>query len=1482
MFRSLRHVARILSLCVLGAALSPSARAQLDPRLMPNSGVGTTDFLDLFQQSSTSVKPEVLTIFDFSGSMQSLMYHPCYYNTDVTDNTSTAGIVFELTGVAGNYHIAVTIGDASWGYTSTQLIRPDGSVVTEAGVNSMTSQTPRLWGDKNDTGAGTWACDVRNWVRSASHVRVVKGSRTIDIPIPWKVMDANSTGYPLSSMTVKDEYIETDKAGVTHTHGTGHQIEVDTRYKVQDFPSLTAASTITNNRVLSGDKTLVVTRTKFMVRLLKDYLDWLFTGTYQNTDSTRPDYTATPSLVGKYIVFDAASISGVGRQTRVNQGQGFGTFNSDESDLKALAIPARDRVQAVKEAAIKTWITYQSRVFWAYRFLDDTGEAGNDGHNNATATTINNNSSTTVNGTDATTTWVNGKDTGWTRFNGNSEAAMTRLAALFPYTNTPLSYAMARGLAQLSNPNNLFTDLESDPYPLPCQKRFVILFTDGMPTVDNFSENHSNSPYISGTTGNAQAGNAALIATPDNINPGKDWWNIFTLAGAAAHLADNTRPSAITSYMDPPTAYPTTSSSPSSFLPFSVAKRGSVSIDRAHQLVTTMTVGVSLAGAITDASSPKRRLFLAAAVGEPARTSWDLSALKSYTLLDSNHPEQGKTADSTYFFDATNPDLLIKSLGYAMSETTSGGQTGVTSSPNLPVLGASAGKQIYIAKFLPPVGGGAMWSGDLLMFPTKVDSSNNTVILDKTGVPTTDMTVANAVWAASANIPLWGSRKLRTRMPNATDLSDFTYTGTAYTDSSTGLNTIVGRDTNYPGYAALYPSGSTAQQNLIKMIMGADPSDTSKNRSDIVGDIVNSAPSYLEYDQASLPGSLAVPSGSRFRLILVGTNQGWLHAFGETSLVSKKDDPTSTSTPKAKIDLVDASVKELWAFMPTDFLKDLGYLNDSTKSHRFMVDGSPSIYFLDLPGSSGGSGNGKLDGAKITIDPKTDTSHERAIAIIGLRKGGRSYYALNLHDPTNPTLQWSLVPDEADSIPSDRNKTGLTDAALKKIVKNMGFSTCTPSFARVLFGGVYKDVVFFGGGLSLPEVEQNDHFANALLGRSVMALDVNTGDFLAAVDLKASSIAGTGTIGPISAGLVPFEFFLGSGMAQRAYFTDLWGGLWCWGSKNVVAETPFTGYANFRKDTSELQAWSNDGTSKSPYANTGIRKVYQDANSVAAASATLKTPDNVAYFTFSGPKYSTLPSPLLLGSFPGKGKTYTSGTTAVPAVAGIAMESGDRNDPLDRGNPTDNTRVTMVFDRQDSRGWGFDTSAGPDTGVTDTGLLAAGKWSASGTAIAGGYTSSDAVVMPGSSTYFLAPTVPGDQKYGYYVTFPDHSGSYYAKGISSPVVVSGTLYYSYFMPDAANLCTGGSGTTNSYKLCDILRPIAKETATGLTCTSGFVNSWFNVASDFTMQGTSGVLQVGTISTTGADGVVTIQTQGKTYSGQAKDNFPRARVWRTVR
>jgi len=434
----------------------------------------------------------------------------------------------------------------------------------------------------------------------------------------------------------------------------------------------------------------------------------------------------------------------------------------------------------------------------------------------------------------------------------------------------------------------------------------------------------------------------------------------------------------------------------------------------------------------------------------------------------------------------------------------------------------------------------------------------------------------------------------------------------------------------------------------------------------------------------------------------------------------------------------------------------------------------------------------------------------------------------------------------------------VTTANLQTLIGQMGFSTCTPGIGRVLFNNVLTDVVFLGGGLSVPAIEQN--FGNVYLGRTMLALDVYTGNVLAATSLPLPAITtatpynGSTTPGPSVAGMVPFEFILNSGMAQRAYFNDRSGGLWSWGSEQNYPSTDGT-YPNFRIDSSDLAYWTTDGANIAA-SSPGIRKVYQDGNTLGAI-------------------YTTLPAPIRVGNFPGLAK---DGSTH-PATVGIAMESGDRFNPVDEvyylGTP-DHFRLTVAFDRQDSRAWSLDSTTGTGPGIVDSHLA---NFTGNSVSSSSSDPCSDAIweyITPGCSNYYLAPTVSGSTpKFGFYVNFASGSttSGYLTKGITSPTVVSGSLYYSTFLPTAFNPCTGGEGNTVTSLMTDVYNPLVSDTRSGLYAASGVVGTWSGLASTLIGFGTRGVVQGGVT----ASGNVSIQT----YEGSASQRHPKVRVWRSV-
>jgi hypothetical protein len=249
---------------------------------------------------------------------------------------------------------------------------------------------------------------------------------------------------------------------------------------------------------------------------------------------------------------------------------------------------------------------------------------------------------------------------------------------------------------------------------------------------------------------------------------------------------------------------------------------------------------------------------------------------------------------------------------------------------------------------------------------------------------------------------------------------------------------------------------------------------------------------------------------------------------------------------------------------------------------------------------------------------------------------------------------------------------------------------------------------------------------------------------------------------------------------------------------------------------------------------------------------------------------------------------------ATPPAVGVAMVSGDRNNPLDRNyyttpappNPSPtNHQLTVVFDRQDSRGFNLDTANGPDTGIQpgigSTNLLT--KLPSTPILTTPGSSCSDPVFQvftPGCNNYYLGTA--SSPRFGYYLPFPSISSGFIPKGINPPIVATGSLFYSYFTPTSSNPCTGGAGNTTSWLIADVMNPIVNDQRPGMATPSGMRDDWTGVASNYIAIGTNSVLQGGTVPVANPlPGAATTTPQIHTTPTPGSTLAPKVRVWRKV-
>lgn len=1467
---------RLISLAAaLGALLAVlPARAQMDSRLQ----VVQTDVLDVYQ--TTPGKPEMLTMFDFSGSMHAVYFDEKYWTDANEDSHSAAWSVGPKTGDFPGFVPCFDKNGYIWMFPGTgyyqdyfdggssqpsqfqtssskptaQLIAPNGSAIT---INHSTTYTQST---------------LIALVKQASHIRVTATSgsttRTIDLPIPWAVFDSTQTSSTNAFNTI---------LSYTDSIGGGPAVVPDTLYTKSEG-DLGAGDNIVNAQGNGNDNNYwKIGRFHYNA----DYLWWIFFG------KDVRNANGNGSTAGSSFVIPDTSTA-----TAWNNGLvGF------------------TRYQGLKSAVIQAWLANQKKVWWALRFLDSSEEK---------KTTVSPDSQTL-------TTLAGNRKLAMFRAAANSSTEDPNVAALAnlePSTSTPLTYAVANSLAQLAQTsttlsNDIFGPAPAvqttpptgtDPNPIPpCRQSYLIAFTDGIAndglnSGGDGSALGSGDPYSAGTD---TLGNAAVNSTGlSKVQPGNSMFNIWTLAGLAAHYpmpAGWTGPSG------------TTSVSVQNAVPFLVTSRGATTAT--PRRVRTITVGVSLAGALTDPAGGQGALFRAALYGNPSAKSWSLST-QPYDPTNIN----SDPTSQPFFFNATDVNKLSVSLTAILAQVTAGSAS--VSAPSSPLVGLSLGNEAYLGLFQTVTG--PRWVGDLLMAGLYVgpqgvsyigNSSDNSTsnTLPVTPILVSNITDENAMWSASkvfrAGTRNWtyptgvgsasGPRNLYTNLPGTTTLVPLIAKGES-TQSGPGSGQVTD--------AMLAAPDDATAASYVRFIRGANSSALTGSytaaasselspRPDIMGDIIDSSPAVLEYPtsvlssnpsiSASLSSLLSTAQAAHqtchFRVIFVGDNQGIFHAFGEVSYsapqnitVTNQDGTTSV----VSVQIPNAAVDEIWAFYPGEYLKSISQLITTTNPHRYMTDGAPYIYFKDVPASGQVVGNGIVDGTDVVR------------VIIGERKGGRSYYAFdfsNLANAVNNTgsiMSWKLVPDDITA----------TDAQ-STVLKNMGFSTSTPAVGRVdTSSGTTKDMLFLGGGLS---VSATDSQFSTKLGRSLVAFDVASGPStsLYTWDFTASGFTSAfGAMGSVSTGVVPFQFFAGSQRTQRVYFSDTptdanvsatsprGGGLWALGSTALASN------GVIRLDSSSIDAWTSGSTTNTIQ---GIRHIA-DAP--------------------TGWSISTMPTPFLLsGPYPVPRASSATDPSVLPVAVGISFGTGDRNDPMDNDsiNPavTSGSTVTpynnwmcTIFDRQDSSNVsGVSGLASGATPNLDSAGMKIGKATGDGDSDLANLTTvssftgafSGYSVDPSNASYYLK------QKLGYKLNMgastskgSSSTAYYFPKVITEALVLNGVLFFSDFLPAPGTSSCQGTGVTNTYRICNVLQPTFNSGGTNASPTSfnggdptcsGIVLTFPNLPGQLTALGTGAVIQSGQGSVNGAPG--TIDNAGAKVGGSfgKTSGFAfKPRTWRVVR
>ena len=383
--------------------------------------------------------------------------------------------------------------------------------------------------------------------------------------------------------------------------------------------------------------------------------------------------------------------------------------------------------------------------------------------------------------------------------------------------------------------------------------------------------------------------------------------------------------------------------------------------------------------------------------------------------------------------------------------------------PSIPSVRLIDKDVVYISSFIP--NDTPFWRGNLKAYQLK---SDGTLPVDKDGYPS----ASNLIWDAS--------EKLKNLAPSSRTI--YTYLN----------NTLIPFTYGNVANADLAVASDAERANLINHVRGIDSYDingngnTTETREWKLGDIFHSnavvvgEPSrFFEDAGFSGPGGFYLANKDRTKVIIAGANDGMLHAFDA------------------------ATGSEKWAFIPNVLLKNLKL---SVATHTYFVDSSPKVADVWFPSSSG-------DATKSADEWKT-------VLISGLRKGGSSYFALDITDTLNPKYLWEF-PKAADT--ATRAK--------------MGQSWPEPAIGRVKIetAGTLAErwVAFVSGGFDY----------NNTLGRAFFVVDLKSGDILWEFSYDAAGGEKQWMVYSMAAAPMAVDLN-GDGCVDKVYAGDLGGQMW--------------------------------------------------------------------------------------------------------------------------------------------------------------------------------------------------------------------------------------------------------------------------------------------------------------------------------------------------
>jgi len=324
---------------------------------------------------------------------------------------------------------------------------------------------------------------------------------------------------------------------------------------------------------------------------------------------------------------------------------------------------------------------------------------------------------------------------------------------------------------------------------------------------------------------------------------------------------------------------------------------------------------------------------------------------------------------------------------------------------------------------------------------------------------------------------------------------------TADYDLSSAVNTI--SETNTDISNALYgldPSDTATRTTLIKWILGEDSKDedgddVTNEQTFFFGDPLHSRPTVVTYDETG-PTNARVTTDRLYAM----TNDGGFHSID-----------TKTGI-------------EQWSFIPPELLKNqLDYhIDDPDSVRRYGLDGPMTIWRQESSDTD------------VKIEPGSP-DYDHVYAYIGMRRGGKNYYALDLSYKDQPKLMWTIkggAPGFED----------LTQSWSKPIHSTINWDCGDAS------GCTKRDVIIFTGGYD-PIHDNATTPTTGDLGAAIYIVDPETGKLLWSAGNNNDSVGSNNhTLNLPMKNSIPGDISLGDidgdGADDVIFAVDILGHVW--------------------------------------------------------------------------------------------------------------------------------------------------------------------------------------------------------------------------------------------------------------------------------------------------------------------------------------------------